>query len=129
MKAQTTVIAALSAIALIGSGCGRPRPRPELPAQMHGQAGAGSNQGPSQVVAANSFFGDVKVVSTPDLCAGRVHLEQGAATVNDSCFTGDTNIVLCTDSTAANAVECAAANGKLALAGTGSDLINYARVR
>ena len=35
----------------------------------------------------------------------------------------------CTDSTAANAVECAAANGKLALAGTGSDLINCARVR
>ena len=81
------------------------------------------------MVAANSFFGDVKVVATPDLCAGRVRLAQGAATVKDSCFTGDTNVVLCTDSTAANAVECAAANGKLALAGTGSDLINYARVR
>ena len=129
MKVQTIVIGALSAIALIGSGCGRPRPRPERPPPMHGQFGAEPGSGPSQVVAANSFFGDVKVVATPDLCAGRVHLTQGAATVNDSCFTGDTNIVLCTDATAANAVECAAANGKLALAGTGSDLINYARVR
>ena len=129
MKAQTTVIAALSAIALIGSGCGRPRPRPELPAPMHGQAGAESGSRPSQILNANSFFGDARIVATPDLCAGRVHLEQGAATVNDSCFTGDTNIVLCTDATAANAVECAAANGKLVLAGTGSDQINYARVR
>src|SRR6266404_4897 len=124
MKAPTTVIAAPCAIALIGSGCGHPPPH-SGPPPMHAGPGSGS----SQVVAANSFFGDVKVIATPDLCAGRVRLAQGAATVNDSCFTGDTNVVLCTDSTAANAVECAAANGKLALAGTGSDLINYARVR
>jgi hypothetical protein len=58
-----------------------------------------------------------------------VKLEQGAATVNDNCFTGDTNVVLCTDASSANAVQCAATNGKLALAGNGSDLINYARVR
>ena len=129
MKAQTIAIGALSAIALIGSGCGHPQPRPELPPSMHARSGAESGSRPSQILNANSFFGDARIVATPDLCAGRVHLEQGAATVNDSCFTGDTNIVLCTDSTAANAVECAAANGKLALAGTGSDLINYARVR
>lgn len=91
----------------------------------HGGAGAG----PSEIIAANSFFGSVHVTATLDQCAGHVRLAQGVATVNDSCFTGDTNIVLCTDATAANAVECAAGNGKLALAGTGNDLINYARVR
>jgi len=128
MKPPTTTIAVFSSIALIVSGCGHRPPRP-APPPMHAGPGSESSSGSSQVVAANSFFGDVKVVATPDLCAGRVRLAQGAATVNDSCFTGDTNVVLCTDSTAANAVECAAANGKLALAGTGSDLINYARVR
>ena len=66
---------------------------------------------------------------TADLCAGRVRLAQGAATVNDTCFTGDTNVVLCTDASSASAIQCTAGNGKLALAGTASDLINYARVR
>jgi len=78
---------------------------------------------------ASSIFGGVNVSATIDLCAGRVRLSQGAATVNDTCFTGDTNVVLCTDASSANAVQCAAANGKLELAGSGSDLINYARVR
>ncbi len=64
-----------------------------------------------------------------NLCAGRVRLAQGAATVNDMCFTGDTNVVLCTDASSASAIQCTAGNGKLAVAGTGSDLINYARVR
>ena len=86
---------------------------------------------PSQFhnIAATSVFGSVDVKETTDLCAGRVQLAQGAATVNDACFTGDTNVVLCTDASSANAVQCTAGNGKLALAGTGSDLINYARVR
>ncbi|HYR78644.1 MAG TPA: hypothetical protein VEO55_01485, partial [Candidatus Dormibacteraeota bacterium] len=109
MKAPTIVIAALSAIALIGSGCGHPPPRP-APPPMHAESDAEPASGLSQINA-NSVFGDVKVAAVPDLCAGRVRLAQGAATVNDSCFTGDTNVVLCTDSTAANAVECAAANG------------------
>ncbi len=78
---------------------------------------------------ANSFFGGVNVTAMDLICAGRVQLAQGNATVNDSCFTGDTNVVLCTDASAANAVQCTASNGKLALAGNGSDLINYARVR
>jgi hypothetical protein len=80
-------------------------------------------------VWANSVFGSVDVRQTANLCAGRVQLAQGNATVNDACFSGDTNVVLCTDTSSANAVQCTAANGKLALAGTGSDLINYARVR
>lgn len=91
----------------------------------HGESG----EGPGQIIAANSFFGGVNVTAMIDQCAGRVQLAQGAATVSDSCFTGDTNVVLCTDATAVNPVQCAAEKGKLALAGTGTDLINYARVR
>ncbi len=80
-------------------------------------------------VWANSVFGSVDVKETADLCAGHVQLAQGAATVNDTCFTGDTNVVLCSDASSASAVQCAASTGKLVLAGNGSDQINYARVR
>ncbi len=105
-------------IALLGSGCGRgPHPEP------------GARTDESRDITANSVFGSVDVKQTGDLCAGRVQLAQGAATVDDNCFTGETDVVLCTDASSANAVQCAAANGKLALAGNGSDLINYARVR
>ena len=112
-------------IALLGSGCGR-GPHPEPPGRP-GESGAGSKQ--SHDVFANSVFGSVDIKETTDLCAGRVQLAQGNATVNDTCFTGDTNVVLCSDASSASAVQCAAANGKLVLAGNGSDQINYARVR
>ncbi|MGB8682341.1 MAG: hypothetical protein WCD12_05610 [Candidatus Binatus sp.] len=125
MKTGTTILAALSLFALLGSGCGRgPHPGPP-PAD--GKARAASNDVTG--VWANSVFGSVDVKQMANLCAGHVQLAQGNATVNDACFTGDTNVVLCTDATSANAVQCAAASGKLALAGTGSDLINFARVR
>ena len=78
---------------------------------------------------ANSVFGSVDVREAANLCAGHVQLAQGDATVNERCFTGDTNVVLCSDTSSASAVQCAAANGKLVLAGNGSDQINYARVR
>ena len=125
MKAGSTIVATLAVIALLGSGCGRgPHPGPS---QRPGESGEGPNL--SGQVNANSVFGSVDVKETTNFCAGRVQLSQGNATVNDSCFTGDTNVVLCTDASSANAVQCAASNGKLALAGNGSDLINYARVR
>jgi hypothetical protein len=115
------VVVALAVTALIAvAGCGD---GPHPPGQ--------SGSGPHDVhgVWANSVFGSVDIKQTTDLCAGRVQLVQGAATINDTCFTGETNVVLCTDTSSANAVQCAATNGKLALAGNGSDLINYARVR
>ena len=115
---------AMSAL-IVGAGCGR-GPHPELP-QHPGEAGSKVNQ--SRDIIANSFFGGVNVTAMDLGCAGRVQLSQGAATVKDTCFTGDTNVVLCTDASSANAVQCAASDGKLALAGNGSDLINYARVR
>ena len=125
MKTGTTIVAALSLFALLGSGCGR-GPHPESPGRP-GEAGSKVNQ--SRDIIANSFFGGVNVTAMDLGCAGRVQLSQGAATVKDTCFTGDTNVVLCTDASSANAVQCAASDGKLALAGNGSDLINYARVR
>jgi hypothetical protein len=125
MKAGTAFVTALSIIALLGSGCGR-GPHPEA---SHHTGEPGASLTDFHGVSANSVFGSVDIKETADLCAGRVRLEQGAAVVNDSCFTGDTNVVLCTDASSANAVQCAATNGKLALAGNGSDLINYARVR
>jgi hypothetical protein len=125
MRASFTIVAALAVIALLGSGCGR-GPRPESPGRP-GEAGSKVNQ--SRDIIANSFFGGVNVTAMDLVCAGRVQLAQGAATIKDTCFTGDTNVVLCTDASSANAVQCAASNGKLELAGNGSDLINYARVR
>ena len=125
MKAGTTIVAALSLFALIGSGCGRgPHPGPPPPAGEHG-----AEPNDSRDIVANSVFGGVNVTAMDLECAGRVQLSQGAATVKDTCFTGDTNVVLCTDTSSASAVQCAATEGKLTLAGTGSDLINYARVR
>ncbi len=110
----------LSAV-IFGSGCGRgPHPGPP----PHGPGAPGSRD-----IIANSFFGGVNVTAMDVSCAGRVQLAQGAATVNDTCFTGDTNVVLCTDASSANAVQCTASNGKLTLAGNAGDLINYARVR
>jgi len=120
------VIVALGLSALIaGAGCAR-GPHPEPPPHP-GEPGVASNE--PRGIWANSIFGGVSVRATIDFCAGRVRLAQGAATVNDTCFTGDTNIVLCTDASSASAIQCTAGNGKLALVGTGSDLINYARVR
>jgi hypothetical protein len=121
MMRSVVIVLGLSAV-IASAGCGR-GPHPDA-AKRPGEPGAASHD-----VIANSVFGSVAVKETADLCAGRVQLAQGAATVNDACFTGDTNVVLCTDASSASAVQCAAANGKLALAGTGSDLINYARVR
>ncbi len=62
-------------------------------------------------------------------CAGKVSLTNGSATVNDPCFTGDDNVVLCSDNSGANAVRCTVAPGSLQLSGSGNDVIAYARVK
>jgi hypothetical protein len=125
-RAMRFAIVAFALGALVaGAGCG-PRPHPES-SQRPGEPGVPPHE--FHQINANSFFGSVDVKEMVGLCSGRVQLAQGAATINDTCFTGDTNVVLCTDSSSPNPVQCAASNGKLILAGTGSDLINYARVR
>src|SRR5437870_11744660 len=56
-------------------------------------------------------------------CAGHATLINGLATIQDPCFTGRENIVLCTDNTSPAAVSCTPGSGKLAIMGIGSDSI------
>ena len=69
-------------------------------ATQHPPAPIGTVTGPS-VYWSNSFGGGNLQVFA-NLCAGKVRLTQGSATLSDSCFTGDTNIVICSDITSAN---------------------------
>ncbi len=122
--------AAIIAFALTIQACGHPRPAPgKEPLKPGEKTAEQTGWNASNNISANSFFGGVSVRTAPNLCAGRIQLEQGSATVKDGCFTGDTNVVLCTDSTSASAIRCAAGAGSLQLTGAGNDLINYARVR
>ena len=80
------------------------------------------------------------VVSAPnpvEICAGQATLSSGSpstATVSSKCFTGATNVVLCTDNTtgaAGAALRCTPAAGSLAIIGPNSvtDSIGWARVQ
>ncbi len=124
MKTQAMLAAV---IALMLAGCG-----PKLPPPGHGH-GPGAEQpgGPSfsDNISANTVFGANNITVLAHACTGKVRLDRGAATVDDACFTGDTNVVVCTDASAPNPVMCSARKGALAIAGTGSDEISYARVR
>lgn len=62
-------------------------------------------------------------------CAGKTTLTDGTATVSDVCFTGADNIVMCTDTTAANPVRCTPASGSLSISGGVDDTVSYARIR
>lgn len=89
-----------------------------------------SQQNDPHITQAWDVFGSANVINHFGiLCAGRVALKQGSATVSDSCFTGDSNIVLCTETSATNPVRCKPGKGVLTIEGTGSDEINYARVK
>ena len=103
----------------LATGCMRHQERP---------APIGTVNGPA-VNVTSSFGGGNNVVITPILCTGKVLLAQGSATVNDSCFTGDTNIVICSDVTSVSAARCQPGKGALRVEGNGSDTIAYARVR
>ena len=56
-------------------------------------------------------------------------LSDGTASVSDACFTGADNIVMCTDTTAANPVRCTPAYGSLSISGGVGDTVSYARIR
>jgi hypothetical protein len=75
------------------------------------------------------FLGGASVSLDIGMCAGRVAPSQGEATIRDDCFTGDTNVVLCTDATAASPIKCSPGPGTLSISGTGGDIISYAPVR
>lgn len=122
---RTLRILAFAAL-FAATGCSRP-----TTGVAGGKDGAPNRgiQYDSHQVFAQSLFGSPRVALTPNLCAGRATLQRGSATVNDSCFTGDTNVVLCTDVSAANPVMCAPSKDLLSIAGTGTDAISYARVK
>jgi hypothetical protein len=124
--------AALAIIVLTLSACDNRRQGPPVERRVghsDGRVEGRSEVNASNNISANSLFGSVQIRSVPDLCAGHVQLAQGIATVNDSCFTGDTNVVVCTDASAASPVRCSAVSGQLSVAGTGADWVSYARVR
>jgi hypothetical protein len=79
--------------------------------------------------SARSIFGPANVRTQEAMCVGKIALTQGGASVRDTCFSGDTNIVLCTNESHPNPVRCKAAGGVLTIEGTGEDMIDYARIR
>ncbi|HYA36640.1 MAG TPA: hypothetical protein VEF03_13530 [Candidatus Binataceae bacterium] len=121
---RIAIVAATLFAASAGIGCHRPPPPEGAPPRaQHGATRDQTN------AVANSFFGAANARIEVPACAGRVALENGSATIADSCFTGDTNVVVCTDATSASPVKCAPEPGKLAIIGTANDMISYARIR
>jgi hypothetical protein len=103
--------------ALVGTmttGCLQVQPQPPLPPTTM------SSWGPN---------GGFTLSSGPSACAGHATLIAGHTTVNDPCFTGVDNIVMCTDTSTASAVQCSPGSGYLAISGAASDTISYARLR
>ena len=96
-------------------------------ATQHQPGPIGTVTGPS-VYWSNSFGGGNLQVFA-NLCAGKVRLTQGTATLDDSCLTGDTNIVICSDITSANPVRCAPGRGSPIVEGHANDEIAFARVK
>jgi len=115
------------ALMLAASGCGGGGSSypPGITAK-DGSKGAGSDY---HGIVSTSVFGPSSIHIEPTVCAGRATLQQGEATVTDSCFSGDTNIVLCTNVTGLNPVRCTPRAGSLSIAGIGGDQISYARVK
>lgn len=120
MRKSVLTLAAIAVGAALG--CNRPSAPP--PPKGGSSDTVGSNN-----ISAFSFFGAAHVSQVPGACAGRVQLAQGSATVKDTCFTGDTNVVLCTNASSAHPIRCTPERGSLTVEGSGSDMISYARVR
>ena len=122
-KASGILVFALMLVASGCGGCGRSYPA-GITAKDGGRGAVSGFH-----VSSNSVFGPSSIHIEPTVCAGRATLQQGEATVTDSCFSGDTNIVLCTNVTGLNPVRCTPRPGSLSIAGIGSDQISYARVK
>jgi hypothetical protein len=90
----------------------------------------GDMKTPNDSINAVGVFGGANVnLHTSIVCAGRIPLSNGNAMVKDSCFSGDTNVVVCTDATNINPVRCTPGAGSLLIGGSGNDVIAYARMR
>ena len=78
---------------------------------------------------ARTVFGRASVENLEAICIGKITLTQGSAAVRDSCFSGETNIVLCTNESHPNPVRCKATTGMLTIESGAGDVIDYARIR
>jgi hypothetical protein len=106
------IIAIIAVIGLLMNGCLEVQSQPPLPATTM------SSWGPM-----GGF-----TVSSGSTCVGKATLNGGHASVSDPCFTGDDNIVMCTDTTAPNPIRCTPAPGYLSVSGASDDTISYVRV-
>jgi hypothetical protein len=95
------------------SGCLQVQPQPSVPPTSM------TSWGPLGGIA----------VSSGTTCAGHQLLSGQSATITDACFTGTADVVLCTDTTAANPVMCSPGSGYLTIAGSPGDTIAYGRLR
>jgi hypothetical protein len=111
----TVVIGSLSLMlaAPFAAGCVQIPPEPAPP--------------PATITSYGPFGGFT--MSSGANCAGHATLTNGSATIQDSCFTGAENIVLCTDTSAPVAASCSPGSGRLRISGFGNDTIAYARVK
>jgi hypothetical protein len=108
------IVAMLALIGATTAGCLQVQPQPPLPPTTM------SSWGPN---------GGFTLSSGPSTCAGHATLSAGHTSVTDPCFTGVDNVVMCTDTSTANAVQRSPSSGYLAISGAGSDTISYAWVR
>ena len=103
--AMRVIVAMLALIGATTAGCLQVPPQPPLPPTTM------SSWGP------NGGFTLSSGVST---CAGHVTLSAGHTSVTDPCFTGVDNVVMCTDASNANAVQCSPSSGYLAIPAPGA---------
>src|ERR1700691_5721436 len=97
----------------------------EIKVKLSGDA----TQTQESIYAVGIMGGATVSLHTSIACAGRIPLSQGSAIVRDACFTGDTNVVVCTDASSISAVRCEPGAGSLLIGGSGSEVIAYARMR
>ena len=112
--AMRVIVAMLALIGATTAGCLQVPPQPPLPPTTM------SSWGPN---------GGFTLSSGLSTCAGHATLSAGHTSVTDPCFTRVDKVVMCTDASNANAVQCSPSSGYLAISGAGSDTISYARVR
>lgn len=99
-------------VSLFTAGCLQVQPQPTPPATISSWSPLGGF-----------------TVSSGANCGGHVTLTTTTATVNDVCFTGASDVVLCTDTTSVAPVKCTSGYGILTVTGTSGDVISYARVK
>jgi hypothetical protein len=107
------VILVTFAVAALMTGCLQVQPQPPVP--------------PTTMSSWGPLGGFSMSSGAP--CAGQVTLAGGSASVTNACFTGSQDIVMCTDTSAANPVKCTPGYGTLSISGGVGDTISYAKVR